>query len=564
MFTASAATDGMETASTSSLHERPLRPVHVVARPWCGGPAPTAGAASARPAARKAAGGHAPAHWGRSSLHTRSSASSSPNSRRQRQIHVELVDAVGSGDRQRAAVVERHSDERRSADHAAGPRGSEQEQAGVPGEPLRDEAAVPVVESDPLGPAEAGMHPAGSSVGAEFDDLVAGRQRGTGDEEVAVRVERQVIGRNRRPEVREHADVAVGVDPVEGPVPVADHQISGRREPDARRAAEILGEHVEHPVVTHPVHASVLARGHVEGVVRTPREAGRVHDAVTHRFGVPVVGQSIDRMGNLLAAPAADRRVEVAAGVVHGIRDDVEILGEEAADGHGIRLGFPVVQAHPHFVAGAVGHPDPQPGGRDPVQVRLFIPEEHPQTRSLVHRETAASNIQPAPRNGVVRPDPLDGEPGTLRPLGAPHGGTSTGGHRNADQISSVGAPAPAGIARAAERRRTTDERHDVRQRSAGLRPASPAQRKGGQGRSPTGIARTGDKRRRTTCGSGAPVSDRHRPRFSGRRSVRACIRRATLRDECFSAAARREAGRWCAVFPRRSEGRIGRLSGAT
>ena len=271
-----------------------------------------------------------------------------------------MVDAVGGGDRHRTAPVERNAYQWRSADHPPGTGGGEQKQAGVASETFGNETTIPVIEGDSLGPAKAGVHPARRSVRPELDDLVAGRQCGAGDEQIAERIEGQVIGRNRGAQVREHAYVAVVADPVERSVTIADHQLARWGEPEPGCATEILGEHVEDAVVTHPVNAPVLTRGHVERVVRPPRQTGGIHDAVTHRLGLAIVGQPIDRMRDLLTAPAADRRIQIAAGVVHRIRDNVEILGEESADGYAVGLGFPVVQTYPDIVPGAIRNPHPQ------------------------------------------------------------------------------------------------------------------------------------------------------------------------------------------------------------
>ena len=343
--------------------------------------------------------------------------------------------------------MDRHADERRPADDAPRPRGGEQEDPGVADEAFGDETAVLGVEGDPLWPSEPGVDAAGRPVGAELDDLVAGGEGGAGDEERAEGVERQVVRGDRGAQPREHAHLAVvAVHPVERAVAVPDDQVAHRREPDPGGAAEFPGQDMELVLVVHPIDAAVLAGRHIEGVVRPPGEAGRVHDPVAHRFRHPFVGQPVDRVVDLFAAPAADGGIQVALRVVHRIRDDVELLREEAADRHRIRLGLPVVQAHPDLVAGPVRDPHPEPGRRHPVHMRLLVAEKHPQALRVVHGESAARDVHPSSGDGVVRPDPLDRKTGPAHLPGAPNRRTGAGGHGSVRQVSSpmaAGTPLP-------------------------------------------------------------------------------------------------------------------------
>src|SRR5579864_840381 len=254
-----------------------------------------------------------------------------------------MMHAVGGGEDYGASGGESQANQALTGDFEIGQAvGADLHDAACPGERGRDVEITARVEGQTLRPAQTLIESADRSVGIDFVHAVGG----AGDEQVALRTERQVIRRNADFQRGKDEDLLIASNLEDGAVAVADVEalLTVKRDPGGHAHAFGVGGHGS--VGSDAINGAIVARRDIHLSLAIEGDGGGVHHVVNKRLD-GVVGIDLkDGDGNLLAAGTRDCGVNVAFGVERGIGYRVKIFGDGDGDLNGVRVANVAVRGN--------------------------------------------------------------------------------------------------------------------------------------------------------------------------------------------------------------------------
>ncbi len=207
---------------------------------------------------------------------------------------------------------------------------------------------------------------------------VEARGGGSGDVEVAVRSEGQVVGGDGRFQRGEDEDLAAGTDLENGAAAIAHVEILLAIEGDSGGHAHAFHEHGHVAVGRDLVDEAIVAAGDVQHALAIEGQRGGVHQLVDERLHGEVQIDLVDRDRDFLAARSAEGGVDIAEGIDRGVGDGMQAIGQQHADV--ARPGFAGLRAafdHQFAGGGAFRHARDDEGIRADDHRRADFPDRH-------------------------------------------------------------------------------------------------------------------------------------------------------------------------------------------
>src|SRR5579883_307955 len=246
---------------------------------------------------------------------------------------IDPVQRVRGGDDHGSGRCEGQADDAGAGEEEVGAAvGVDADDALAAGNRGGDVEAALLVEGHALGPAEAAIEGLDFALAGNPVDGIEAGSGGAGDVEIAVGTKREVVGRDGGFQRGEDEDLAVGADLENGAAAVADVKVAFAVEGEAGGYTHAFDVNRHVAVGGDLVDETVVAAGDVEHPLLVEGHGGGVHQLVDERLHVEVQVDAVYGDGDLLAAGAAERRVDIAERVDGGAGDGVEGFGDEDAD----------------------------------------------------------------------------------------------------------------------------------------------------------------------------------------------------------------------------------------
>src|SRR4029077_6083102 len=160
------------------------------------------------------------------------------------------------------------------------------------------------------------------STRVDFENAVVG----TGDEEIPMGAERQVIRRDTHLERGKNEDLLIGRNLKDGAVPVSDVKTLFAVKGDARGDSHALGVRRHGAVLRDAIDGAVEARRDVHLPLAVEGNGRWVHQLRYERLHVVVGIDLEDRDWDFLPSRSGERDIDVAFRIDRGIGDRMEIL----------------------------------------------------------------------------------------------------------------------------------------------------------------------------------------------------------------------------------------------
>ncbi len=227
----------------------------------------------------------------------------------------------------------------------------------------------------------------------DFVDRVVAGGAWSGDEEIALRAEGEVIGGDAGLEGGEDEDLAVAGDLEDGAAAVADVEVLLAIEGDSGGDAHAFGVHRHGSVGRDFVDGLIVARGNIHLVIAVESDGGCIHQVTDEGLDV-VAGVNLeDGDGSFLAARSGESDVDVAFAIEGGIGDGMEAVRDRNGDLDGMRIADVSVGTDDNVAgSGSVGNAgDDEVVGTDEHRAFHFS-EAHAGTAEFVGMEAFAAD----------------------------------------------------------------------------------------------------------------------------------------------------------------------------
>jgi hypothetical protein len=160
-----------------------------------------------------------------------------------------------------------------------------------------------------------------------IDAIVAGSRR-SGNVQVATGMKHQMISGDGWFQGGKNENFALRADFENGAAAITDKQIPDTIERDAGGHAHAFNPLLRAAVGRDAMNSAVVAAGDEEVTVGSEGQAGRIDQRSDVGLHAVIRANLVKRNGNALAPRAAERDVNVAAGIDHWIRDRMKIVGD--------------------------------------------------------------------------------------------------------------------------------------------------------------------------------------------------------------------------------------------